>query len=205
MAKTFGLMTVAAAVLAVGPRPAAGQDLAANEPSRASRCDPLEATIRLRLAHPLGAATSTASQCLDRRAAWVPTTPMSEAHREVWRRALAALDTSPDRACRLAASTLVWLEQVGAVSVWAPADTAAGLVYYGASYVTESTSPLAVQFWASAFDRPVNWLAGAMAHEAFHVLHAEAPEADALAFGRACSRSLPNVAPAGAAVPTGQP
>lgn len=205
MAKILWAMAIAAAVSAAGGDPAAAQDLAANDPRRSGRCDPVEATIRLRLAHPLGAASSSSSQCLDHRAAWVPTTPMGDTHREAWRRALAALDLSPDRACRLAASTLVWLEQVGAVSVWAPADTAAGLVYYGASYVTESTSPLAVQFWASAFDRPVDWLAGAMAHEAFHILHAEATEGDALAFGRACARSLPNVDLPRPAAPTGQP
>jgi hypothetical protein len=122
---------------------------------------------------------------------------MDQTHRIAWRRAIEALGDSDDSACRLAASTLVWLEQVGAVSVWTPADTAAGLVYFGASYATASTSPLAVQFWAAAFDRPVDWLAGAMAHEAFHILHAGASEAEALAFGQACVRSLPRLLPSG--------
>jgi hypothetical protein len=75
------------------------------------------------------------------------------------------------------------------VSVWTAADTTAGLVYYGASYLAADSSPLAVQFWAPAFDRPVSWLAGAMAHEAFHLFEPEASEAEAVAFGSVCSRA----------------
>ena len=172
--------------------------LASTEGSdRADRCDLVEMTVRLRLAHPLGAAKAVGPQCLGDEATWVPTAPMDAAHRAAWRRALAALRDSNDADCRLAASTLVWLEQVGAVSVWVPADTAAGLVFFGASYATASTSPLAVQFWAPAFDRPVDWLAGAMAHEAFHILHTGASEAEALAFGQACARSLLRPVPSG--------
>ena len=192
---TRTVMVAIALGLGIGPQ-ASAQVLANNDlPLAPRRCDLLEVTVRLRLAHPLGAAKAAGLQCLGESVTWVPTAPMDQAHRVAWRRALTALAGSEDQACHLAGTTLVWLEQVGAVSVWTPADTAAGLVYYGASYATESTAPLAVQFWAPAFDRPVEWLAGAMAHEAFHVLHAEASEADALDFGRACARSLPNVKP----------
>lgn len=186
-------LMVATALAAVTARDGSAQVLASNDGAGLEdRCDLVEVTIRLRLAHPLGAAKAGGPQCLGAAATWVPTTPMDAAHRAAWRQALNALAGNNDSACRLAGSTLVWLEQVGAVSVWAPADTAAGLVYYGASYATESTAPLAVQFWAPAFERPVDWLAGAMAHEAFHILDAEASEGDALAFGQACARSLPN-------------
>lgn len=195
MAQVTRTLTVAVALGLGFGSPASAQVLANDDMPRApARCDLVEITVRLRLAHPLGAAKAAGRQCLNESTTWVPTSPMDQAHRAAWRRALGALAGSEDQACRLAATTLVWLEQVGAVSVWAPADTAAGLVYYGASYATESTAPLAVQFWAPAFDRPVDWLAGAMAHEAFHVLHAEASEMDALDFGRACARSLPNAA-----------
>ena len=189
MANICWELIAATVLVAVPARTGNAQVLASTE--AADRCDLVEMTIRLRLAHPLGAAKAAGPQCLGDEATWVPTAPMDAAHRTAWRRALATLGKSNDSSCRLAASTLVWLEQVGAVSVWAPADTAAGLVYFGASYATATTSPLAVQFWAPAFDRPVDWLAGAMAHEAYHILHAKASETEALAFGQACAQSLP--------------
>ena len=110
---------------------------------------------------------------------------MEGGHRLAWRQAVGILANSGDASCRLAADTLVWLEQVGVVSVWTPADTAAGFVFFGSSYASESTAPLAVQFWAPAFERPVDWLVGALAHEAFHVLHTDATEASATDFGEA--------------------
>ncbi len=36
--------------------------------------------------------------------------------------------------------------------------------------------------------RPVDWLVGALAHEAFHVLHTDATEASATDVGEACRR-----------------
>src|SRR5262245_20977433 len=96
-------------------------------------CDPVEVTIRLRRSHPLGAAQFGERQCLVRSARWVGTIPMEQHQRLAWRRAIAQLAASPVPACALAARTLVWLEQTGAVSVWAPADTAAGNVYFGAT------------------------------------------------------------------------
>ncbi len=198
MANIHWKLVVATALTATATRSSSAQVLASTDAADSrNRCDLVEVTIRLRVAHPLGAAKSGGPQCLGAEATWVPTAPMDADHRIAWRRALTALGESTDPACRLAASTLVWLEQVGAVSVWTPADTAAGLVYFGASYATASTSPLAVQFWAPAFDRPVDWLAGAMAHEAFHILHAGASESDALVFGQACARSLPRPLPSG--------
>jgi len=198
MADIHWKLMVAAVLTAFTARGGSAQVLAITEPAdRSDRCDLVEMTIRLRVAHPLGAATAGGPQCLGQEATWVPTSPMDAAHRAAWRRALSVLGETSDSACRLAASTLVWLEQVGAVSVWAQADTAAGLVYFGASYATASTSPLAVQFWAPAFERPVDWLAGAMAHEAFHILDAGASETEAQMFGQACARSRPRPFPSG--------
>ena len=189
MANIRWKLTVAAAIGLAAPPVVAGQVLASRETNaRPDRCDLVEITNRLRVFHPLGAAAAAAGQCLSDAVQWVPTTPMETGHRLAWRRALGALERSGDPSCHLAARTLVWLEQVGVVSVWAPADTAAGLVYFGSSYATEGSAPLAVQFWAPAFERPNDWLAGALAHEAFHVLHAESSEAEATAFGQSCGR-----------------
>lgn len=115
---------------------------------------------------------------------------MAERQRLAWRRAVASLRESPDASCRLAARTLVWLERAGAVSVWAPPDTALGLVYFGATYFTSQAAPIALQLWSRTLERPVPWLAGALAHEAYHVLNAHASEAEATAFGETCARRL---------------
>jgi hypothetical protein len=171
---------------------ATGQALASNDVADAGRrCDPVDVTNRLRLAHPLGAAARpNGGPCLGDAVVWVPTAPMAGGHRLAWRRAVGALAQSDEPECRLAANTLVWLEQVGVVSVWTPADTAAGLVYFGSAYARETSAPLAVQFWAPAFDRPVDWLAGALAHEAFHILQTGASEEAATAFGDRCRRGV---------------
>ena len=157
---------------------------------RAESCDMVEVTIRLRGFHPLGAARSANRQCLAHTAQWVATEPMAEHERLAWRSAVAQLSGSPLPTCQLAARTLVWLEQTGTVSVWAPADTAAGNVYFGATYLTDGGSPLALQLWSRAFERGTEWLAAALAHEAFHVLRPKASELEALTFGERCGRQL---------------
>jgi len=165
-----------------------GQDLA----SRATEepCDLVEVGIRLRIAHPLGAARSEAGQCPVVAARWVETEPLRDRQRTAWRRAVASLRASPDASCRLAARTLVWLERAGAVSVWTPPDTAQGMIFFGATYFTSQAAPIALQLWSRALERPVDWLAGALAHEAYHVLDAHASEAEATAFGETCARRL---------------
>ncbi len=142
---------------------------------------------RLRVSHPLGAAAFGTPLCLsDDVVRWVPTRALTGEERARLGRALVTLRQAPDGACRLAASTLRALDRRDRVSVWQAVDTAGGMVYYGATYVAADSTPIAVQFWAPAFSRSSDWIVGAAAHEAFHALHPDASESDAIAFGERC-------------------
>jgi hypothetical protein len=102
--------------------------------------------------------------------------------------------------CRRAAAILQRLERTGAVSVWTEADTTGGMVFFGASYLDSEGSPIAVQFWAPTFQRSIAWVAGAIAHEGFHLLRPRATEDESLRFGLGCralvtpDRSAPPIA-----------
>ena len=184
-----GVLVAGVLALAVSGR-ASAQKPADREAPKGKPCDMVEMTIRLRLSHPLGATRSEERQCPAHAGNWVRTFRMGDREALAWRRALAGLRGSADAKCRLAARTLVWLERTGLVSVWAPPDTTAGMVYYGATYMTDAGSPLAIQFWYRSFERPVEWLAGALAHEAYHALYTDATESQAEAFGDGCARRL---------------
>lgn len=145
---------------------------------------------RLRSAHPLGAARAANHRCLDGPWTWVPTAPMAPDQLERWARALESLETSGRPRCRAAAAVLDRLERQGRVSVWAEVDTVGGMLYLGAAYLDREAAPLAVQFWAPAFDRALDWFAGAAAHEAFHVLRPGEAEAEAIAFGAECAAAV---------------
>ena len=169
--------------------PAAAQYLPAasfGAAERAGSC-PGDLGSRLREAHPLGATAVAAPSCLAAdEVRWVPTRAMSPEERARWSESVDRLARAPDVSCRQAASVLSGLERTGRISIWRAVDTAGGIVYFGATYVAPDSTPLAVQFWAPAFDRPLEWLVGAAAHEGFHVLHPEAAEAAAIAFGEGC-------------------
>jgi hypothetical protein len=126
-------------------------------------------------------------------AAWTPTRALGGEERRVWDRALARL-SEVDEGCRMAASEAARLERAGRVSVWEQPDTVGGLVYFGATYVSTDGRPLAMQFWAPTFDRPLAWVAGAVAHEGFHALEPAASEDEALRFGDRCARAVERVA-----------
>jgi hypothetical protein len=115
---------------------------------------------------------------------------LSPGQRETWRFALGALGDSNRTVCRAAAAVLDRLERQGQVSVWVDVDTAGGMLYLGAAYLDHDDTPLAVQFWAPAFERSLEWFTAAAAHEAFHLLHPRASEADALAFGTECATGV---------------
>lgn len=148
---------------------------------------------RLLAAHPLGGATGPLSRCDGVGAAWTPTRALGGEERRVWDRALARL-SEVDEGCRMAASEAARLERAGRVSVWEQPDTVGGLVYFGATYVSTDGRPLAMQFWAPTFDRPLAWVAGAVAHEGFHALEPAASEDEALRFGDRCARAVERVA-----------
>lgn len=166
--------------------PLAGQVTAA---ATTVDCGP-DDVIRLRGSHPVGAVGLVDRGCLAQATRWVATRSLAKRERVAWREAVARLAGSPVSACRLAAQTLVWLEQTGSVTVWAEADTAGGMVYFGATYFTAAGAPLALQLWTRAFERGTDWLGAALAHEAYHVLEPHRPEEDALAFGDRCGRNL---------------
>lgn len=189
------IWTLSIATLLGSPGARAQTLAVADFPSRRGDCDLIDLTNRLRWAHPLGAVRESGQPCLARAAEWIPTKPMESTQRLAWRQAIRELAESADAVCRLAAETLVWLEQVGTISVWAKPDTALGMVYYGATYLTGESGPLAIQFWDRAFERSPEWLAGAMAHEAFHVLQTDVPESDAIAFGDRCAALIKEKAP----------
>ncbi len=181
------IWTLSIATLLGSPSASAQTLAVADFPSGRNDCDLIDLTNRLRWAHPLGAVRESRQPCLAQATAWVPTTPMESTQRLVWRQAIRELAESRDAVCRLAAKTLVWLEQVGTISVWTRPDTALGMVYYGATYLRHESAPLAIQLWDRAFERPPEWLAGAMAHEAFHVLQTDALESEAIASGDRCA------------------
>ncbi len=142
---------------------------------------------RLRSAHPLGAAGIEGLQCLGESDGWVATSPMDRDQRRAWEAALGRLASHGMAECRRAAAVLAEADQAGLVSVWTPADTAGGMVFFGATYVTPSATTLAIQFWAPAFERSTRWLTGALAHEGFHAMRPDASESEAHDFGAACA------------------
>lgn len=148
---------------------------------------------RLLAAHPLGGATGPLSQCDGAGTAWTPTRALGSEERRVWDRVLAWL-SEVDEGCRMAATEVARLERAGRVSVWEQPDTVGGLVYFGATYVSTDGRPLAIQFWAPTFGRPLPWVAGAIAHEGFHALEPAAPEDEALRFGDRCARAVERAA-----------
>lgn len=148
---------------------------------------------RLLAAHPLGGATGPLSQCAGAGTAWTPTRALGGEERRIWDRVLARLSEVDER-CRMAAAEAARLERAGRVSVWEQPDTVGGLVYFGATYVSTDGRPLAMQFWAPTFDRPLAWVAGAVAHEGFHALEPTAPEDEALRFGDRCARAVERTA-----------
>ncbi len=148
---------------------------------------------RLLAAHPLGGVTGPLSGCDRAGTAWTPTRALGGEERRVWDRVLARL-SEVDEGCRMAAIEAARLERAGRVSVWEQPDTVGGLVYFGATYVSTDGRPLAMQFWAPTFDRPLAWVAGAIAHEGFHALEPAAPEDEALRFGDRCARAVERAA-----------
>ncbi|MFN0178098.1 MAG: hypothetical protein ACKVZ0_04810 [Gemmatimonadales bacterium] len=173
-----------------GPGRLSGQVLSLAAGPAASSCGSGHLSARLRSAHPLGASRTPARQCLDETLTWVPTAPLDPGQREVWRRALRALEASDRTGCQEAARVLDQLERDGRVSVWSAVDTVGGMLYLGAAYVDHDAAPLAVQFWAPALDRPLGWFVGAAAHEAFHVLQPGGSEDEAHGFGATCGGAV---------------
>lgn len=148
---------------------------------------------RLRIAHPMGAAADAGPLC-GVAGAWVPTAPLGFEQRRIWDRALDRLARAGE-ACRMAAATVARMERAGVVSVWQAPDTVGGVVYHGATYLGPALEPVAMQFWAGTFDRPLAWVAAALAHEGFHALDPPATEAEALRFGERCGGEAERRAP----------
>jgi len=152
-------------------------------------------------AHPLGAAAVGAPRCLaDEAVRWVPTRSLTSEEESRLERALVKLAGASDGTCRAAGRALDERHRRGRVSVWRAVDTADGMVYFGATYLAPDATPIAVQFWAPAFSRSLDWFVGAAAHEGFHVLQPRADEAEAVAFGDRCreaTRGVMTIAGAG--------
>jgi len=150
-------------------------------------CDSDALAARLLSAHPLGAAASPGAVCgTADRFAWVPSVRMSPQERGVFRGAVAELVRERIGVCRATGLAMRDLDRADRVRVWVEPDTAQGLVFYGATYVTPDAVPLAVHFWSAAFTRSAEWLVAAVAHEGYHAIRPEATEADAVRVGRSC-------------------
>jgi len=94
--------------------------------------------------------------------------------------------------CRATGLAMRDLDRADRVRVWVEPDTAQGLVYYGATYVTPDAVPLAVHFWSAAFTRSAEWLVAAVAHEGYHAIKPGASEAEAVRVGRSCAIRAPD-------------